>query len=89
MRAFYLVLVFLNGEVLDLVPFTIVMRHGEEFEDAQGYLDWSAFALSFLADYETAVYALFKGHRSGPCPHRGLREPCISSARGYATSPVP
>ena len=65
-EGFYLVLVFLNGEVLDLVPFTIVMRHGEEFEDAQGYLDWSAFALSFLADYETAVYASSKAIELDP-----------------------
>ncbi len=57
---FYIVLVFLNGEVLDLVPFTIVMRHGEEFQDAQSYLDWSTFVLNFLGDYETVVYAASK-----------------------------
>ena len=56
---FYLVAVVREEELLAVMPFSVVIKDGVEFRDAQSYVDWSTFLLA-TDDPGKAVYAATK-----------------------------
>jgi tetratricopeptide (TPR) repeat protein len=56
---FYAVAVHIDDAFLTYLPFTVAIKDGAEFTDAQTYVDWSAFLLA-NEDSDKALYAVTK-----------------------------
>ena len=53
---FYLVAVFMDEELVAVIPFSVIIEDGAEFDEAQEYVDWSRFLLK-IGNPVKAVYA--------------------------------
>ena len=56
---FYLVAIFRDEELIAVMPFSVVIEDGAEFDKAQAYVDWSRFLLE-IDDPVKAAYAATK-----------------------------
>jgi len=74
---FYVTVVMVNDEPLVMSPFTLVLKHGEEFSDLQSYLDWADF-LTNIEEYETAVYAATEAIALDPALETAYRKRVVA-----------
>ena len=54
---FYLVAIFRGEELIAVMPFSVIVEDGAEFDEAQAYVDWSRFLLGIDSPVKAAYAA--------------------------------